>query len=240
MSKYLLFIALPYVSVILMLIGSIYRYRYAGFKFSSLSSQFLEGKKLFWGSQPFHWGMMFLFFGHLIGFMFPESVVAMNGDPMRLVIIEITAFGFAICALFGLLMLIRRRLTTKRIKVVTTKMDMFVLFILLVQIGSGMWVAYFSRWGSAWFASTLTPYLKSIFALNPDMEAVAAMPFAIQLHIVSAFIMIAFIPFTRFVHFLVYPIHYIWRPFQRVIWYWDRKNIRKPDRWVKGVRSKNN
>lgn len=240
MSKYFFFVALPYVSLIVMLIGSIYRYKYAGFKFSSLSSQFLEGKKLFWGSQPFHWGMMFLFFGHLIGFMFPKTVIAMNGTPLRLVIIEITAFGFAICALFGLLMLIRRRITSKRIKVVTTKMDVFVLLVLLLQIGSGMWVAYFSRWGSSWFASTLTPYLWSVFKFNPDMEAIAAMPFAVQLHVVSAFAIIGFIPFTRFVHFLVYPIQYVWRPFQKVIWYWDRKDIRKPDKWMKGVRSKNN
>jgi len=42
------FIGLPYMALIVFLIGSIYRIRAKGFKFSSLSSQFLEGKDLFW------------------------------------------------------------------------------------------------------------------------------------------------------------------------------------------------
>ena len=64
MLNQLLFVALPYVALAIFLVGSIYRYLYKGFKVSSLSSQFLEGRKLFFGSQPFHWGLFFLFFGH--------------------------------------------------------------------------------------------------------------------------------------------------------------------------------
>ena len=240
MSTYFFFAALPYVAFILFLVGTITRYRATGFKVSSLSSQFLEGKSLFWGSQPFHWGLMFLFFGHLIGFLFPSSVIAFNGDPVRLMIIEITAFGFGLMVLFGLVMLIIRRFSKARIKIVTTKMDYVVYAILITQVVSGLWIAYFSRWGSSWFASTLSPYLKSVFVLDPQIDAIAAMPLHIQIHVVSAFVMIGIIPFTRFVHFLVYPIQYVWRSYQQVIWNWDRKTIRKPNKMVNGVRSKNN
>lgn len=240
MSNYFLFTALPYAALIIFLVGTIIRYRQTGFQVSSLSSQFLEGKALFWGSQPFHWGLMFLFFGHLIGFLFPSSVIALNGQPVRMMIIEITAFGFGLSVLFGLVMLIIRRFSNERIKMVTSKMDYVVYAILVTQVVSGLWVAYFSRWGSAWFASTLTPYLRSIFVLDPQIDAVAAMPFHVQLHVISAFVMIGIIPFTRFVHFLVYPIQYIWRGYQQVIWNWDRKKIRKSKKMVNGVRSKNN
>ncbi|MCC6684986.1 MAG: respiratory nitrate reductase subunit gamma, partial [Bacteroidia bacterium] len=82
MLNYLLFIALPYAALAVFIIGSIFRYRFMGFKVSSLSSQFLEGKNLFWGSQPFHWGMFFLFFGHLTAFLIPRAVIAWNGDPL--------------------------------------------------------------------------------------------------------------------------------------------------------------
>ena len=51
----------------------------------------------------------------------------------------------------------------------------------------------------------------------------------IKLHIVGAFLIFLLIPFSRLVHFLVAPFHYIWRPYQVVIWYWDRKRIRQPD-----------
>ncbi len=223
-----------------MLVGSIFRYTNFGFKVSSLSSQFLESKELFYGSRPFHWGIMFLFFGHLVAFIFPRSVMAWDSVPLRLVILEVVAFGFGIAALYGVVMLIIRRLKHKRLLMVTTKMDAFVYVILLVQIISGLWVAYFARWGSAWFPTVLTPYLQSLFIFEPDIAAVSALPLSVKIHIISAFTLIGMIPFTRFMHFLVYPFPYFFRPYQYVIWNWDRKKIRSSRKLVNGVRSKNN
>ncbi len=42
-----LFIGLPYAVIVIVLIGTIFRYHAFGFKVSSLSSQFLESKELF-------------------------------------------------------------------------------------------------------------------------------------------------------------------------------------------------
>jgi len=234
------FIGLPYAALVVMLVGSIFRYLQFGFKVSSLSTQFLESRELFYGSRPFHWGLLFLFFGHLVGFLFPRTVLLWNSVPLRLIILEVAALGFGLLALFGLFMLVVRRAKHKRIMVVTSKMDVFVYVILFTQIISGLWVAYFARWGSVWFVSVLSPYLKSIFLLNPDISAVAAMPLSVKIHIISAFILVGMIPFTRFVHFLVYPFSYLWRPYQYVIWNWDRKKIRSSKKLVNGVRSKNN
>jgi nitrate reductase gamma subunit len=240
MSDYFLFVGLPYAALLIMLIGTISRYMNKGFTISSLSTQFLEGRSLFWGSQPFHWGLMFLFFGHLVAFLFPKSVIAFNAVPVRLLILEVTAFAFGIATLFGITMLVLRRLSNKRVQMVTSKMDMLVFLTLLTQIISGLYIAYFHRYGSTWFAASLTPYLRSIFAFNPDMSVIATMPLAVKIHVISAFAIVGLIPFSRFMHFLVYPIAYIWRPYQRVIWYWNKNTIRKSDKWVKGVRSKNN
>ena len=240
MSDYFLFVGLPYAVLLIILIGTISRYMNKGFTISSLSTQFLEGRSLFWGSQPFHWGLMFLFFGHLVAFLFPKSVIAFNAVPVRLLILEVTAFAFGIATLFGITMLVLRRLRNKRVQMVTSKMDMLVFLTLLTQIISGLYIAYFHRYGSTWFAASLTPYLRSIFAFNPDMSVIATMPLAVKIHVISAFAIVGLIPFSRFMHFLVYPIAYIWRPYQRVIWYWNKNTIRKSDKWVKGVRSKNN
>jgi len=234
------FIGLPYAALTVFLVGSIFRYFQFGFKVSSLSTQFFESRELFYGSRPFHWGIIFLFFGHLVAFIFPRSIVLWGSVPLRLIIIEVVAFGFAITALFGLMILIQRRFKSSRILAVTSKMDVFVYIILLTQIITGIWIAYFSRWGSLWFASVLTPYLRSIFTLSPDVAAVAAMPHSVKVHIISAFILIGMIPFTRFIHFLVYPFSYLWRSYQYVIWNWDPKKIRSSKKLVNGVRSKNN
>jgi len=229
----------PYVAFAIFILGSIYRYTKKGYKVSSLSTQFLEGKKLFKGSQPFHWGLLILFFGHLIAFLFPSALIAWNGQPYRLLILEISSFAFALAALLGLVNLIRRRLSTKTLLVVTNKMDMVVYVILLTQILSGLGVAFFVRWGSTWFASVLTPYLRSIFSFNPELDSITAAPILVQLHVISAFIIIAIIPFTRFMHFLVAPVDYIWRKYQVVIWNWNRKTIRKSTRYNFGKRPRN-
>jgi nitrate reductase gamma subunit len=223
----LMFGGLPYIALAVFFIGSIFRYKNIGFKVSSLSTQFLEGKQLFFGSQPFHWGMLVLFFGHLIAFMVPKAVILWNGHPVRLFILEITSLVFALSALIGLILLIKRRLGNRKIMVVTNNMDTLVYVILLVQIVSGISIALFARWGSTWFASSLTPYLRSIFVFDPQTGTAAAMPWYAQIHIISAFFIIAIIPFTRFMHFLVAPIHYIWRKYQVVYWNWNRKTIRK-------------
>ena len=47
------FVVFPYIVIVVFLVATIYRYRSSSFGFSSLSSQFLEGKQGFWGSVPF-------------------------------------------------------------------------------------------------------------------------------------------------------------------------------------------
>ena len=123
--------------------------------------------------------------------------------------------------------------------VVTNKMDLVVYAVLITQIVTGLGVAFFVRWGSSWFSAVLTPYLRSVFSFNPDIDAVAASPILIKLHIISAFLIIAIIPFTRFMHFLVAPIDYAWRKYQLVVWNWNRKSIRTSTKHNFGKKSRN-
>lgn len=240
MSNNFFFIGLPYAALAVFLIGSIVRYRVQPFSVSSLSSQILESRLLYWGSHAFHIGIVTLFFGHLIGFLFPKGVIAFTGQPTRLLIIEISAFTFGLLSLFGIITLILRRISNLKLQAVTSKMDVVVFILILVQVLSGLWIAYFDRWGSAWFAISLAPYLKSVFLLNPNFESIAAMPLSIKIHIASAFVFIAMVPFTRLMHFLVFPFAYIGRAYQFVIWNWDRKTRRNSTVMNRGVKSKNN
>ena len=63
-----LFVAFPYVAVVTFVLGVVYRRQQKGFTVSSLSSQFLEGKVLFWGTIPFHIGLLVVLGGHVAGF----------------------------------------------------------------------------------------------------------------------------------------------------------------------------
>lgn len=223
-----MFVAFPYVAMIVLVVGVAYRYFQKGFQVSSLSSQFLEGKKLFWGVVPFHIGMLVVLAGHLIAFLVPQATLAWNGDPVRLIILEVTAFIFGLLVLVGLVGLLYRRLTNTRVRAVTSKMDIFIEVLLLAQVVLGCWIALGFRWGSSWFAADLSPYLWSLVAFSPDTAAVFALPLIIKLHIFGAFVIFFMVPFTRLVHIFVAPLHYIGRPYQKVIWNWDRKAIRDP------------
>ncbi|MCB0747433.1 MAG: respiratory nitrate reductase subunit gamma [Ignavibacteriae bacterium] len=222
------FIALPYAALLMFLAGTIYRYKATKFKFSSLSSQFFETRRLYWGSMPFHWGILILFFGHLTAFLFPRTILLWNQMPVRLLILEITAFTFGVLTLLGLANLFYRRITDPRVRMVTNFMDIILEILLLAQIFLGLWTAYGYRWGSSWFALVLTPYLQSIFELNPQIDAITMLPLVVQLHIIFAFLILMIIPTTRLVHLLVFPLNYLWRPYQKVIWNWDSKKIRNP------------
>ncbi|MCP5091358.1 MAG: respiratory nitrate reductase subunit gamma, partial [Gammaproteobacteria bacterium] len=123
---YFFFSAYPYLAIGVFLVGATYRYREKGFKVSSLSAQFLEGKRGFWGTVPLHWGILMVFLGHLVVFLLPESVLTWNSDPARLILHEGLGFTFAVAIVVGLVGLIIRRLTNPRLKIVTTRMDLFV------------------------------------------------------------------------------------------------------------------
>lgn len=214
-----LFMALPYVCLFTFFLMTIYRYRAQSFSYSSLSSQFLENKQHFWYVVPFHYGILAVTVGHLIAFLIPRTILAWNSQPLRLYVLEVAALACGLLTLIGLVGLMSRRAAITRIRQVTSLNDWILLLMLLVQTISGVGVALFHPWGSAWFASNLSPYLWSIFKLNPDISYVSAMPLLVKLHIVLAFLTIGFFPFTRLVHLLVVPNPYLWRKTQVVRWY---------------------
>jgi nitrate reductase gamma subunit len=214
----LLFAIFPYVAIAVAIIVTCLRYFNNRFSYSSLSSQFLESKQLFWGSVSWHYGILVILAAHLIGFLMPRSLLAWNGVPWRLYVLESTGLAMGFLSLWGILVLIFRRLSQARIRVVTSPMDLILLLALLVQVVAGVWTAIFYRWGSSWYAASAVPYLRSLFLLNPNLDLVTTLPVMVKVHIVGAFCLIGLLPFTRLVHFLSVPLQYVWRPPQVVVW----------------------
>lgn len=215
----LLFAVLPYVALFTFLLVTIQRYRSRSFTYSSLSSQFLENRQHFWGMVPFHYGIILLLFGHLVGLLVPRTVLLWNAHPIRMYLLEISALAFGILTLVGLLNLVVRRAQTNKVRVVTSVVDWIVYALLLVQVISGVGSAVLYPWGTSWYAAAAAPYLRSILLLQPETSYVIGMPLLVQLHIVNAFVIITLFPFTRLVHILVVPNPYLWRKPQVVRWY---------------------
>jgi len=221
-SQAILFGVFPYIAISVFFLVTIVRYRAQTFSYSSLSSQFLENKQHFWGMVPFHYGILAVLLGHLVAFLIPADLLAWNRVPWRLYVLELSALVCGILTLMGLILLMVRRRTHRKISIVTTPVDWILLTMLFFQVASGIYVAVFHRWGSSWFATSMTPYLWSLVKLSPNLNFIIGMPLMVKLHIFNAFAIVAFFPFTRLVHILVVPNPYLWRKTQVVRWYRDR------------------
>lgn len=214
-----LFIAFPYVAVVLAIGVGIYRHSRSPYTYSSLSSQILEKQKLFWGSVPFHYGLTLILLAHLLAALFPGAAGWILGDEYRRLVLEVTGIAIALYTFFGLVVLIIRRLLPGSLAhAVTTYMDGILLFALLIQIGSGIAVAIFNRWGGLWYLHTAVPWFWSLAGLHPNIQTVVFLNPFVKLHFVFGFVVILLFPFSRLVHLVALPIQYLWRPYQIAIW----------------------
>ena len=224
MTDIVLFVVFPYVAVILAIIVGVYRYVSDRFSYSSLSSQFLENRRLFWGSVPWHYGIGIILLAHVLPALFPSAWGALIGAPARLYVLEVTGQALALMTILGAGVFILRRLGDPRLLAVTSVTDWVLLVALLAQVILGFWVAFFYRWGAVWYLHTAVPWLASLVKLHPEVQYVAVLPLVPKLHILGGFLIIALLPFTRLVHIVTYPITYLWRPYQVVIW--NRRSTR--------------
>ena len=218
MIDLILFAVFPYVAVALAIAVGIYRYTIDRYSWSSQSSQFLESRALFWGSVPWHYAILLILIAHLLAVLFPGAWGALLGAPGRLLLLEATGIALGLVTVLALLVLLLRRVGNARLVVVTTRVDWALLLLLLLQVATGVWIAVTLRWGGAWYVHSITPWLRSLVALSPAVDTLAAMPLVVKLHAVNAFVLLALFPFSRLVHVVSVPLFYLTRPFQLVIW----------------------
>lgn len=214
----LFFAVLPYIAIVLAVMFGLYRYSRYRYSFSSLSSQMLENRKLFWGSVSWHYGIILILLAHLIATIAPGAWRLLTGGPIRLFVVEAIGLALGIYTLAGLLILVARRILVRAATTTTSSMDWLLLALLVAQVAAGVGIAVFRRWGSLWHLTNAVPWLWSVFLLNPDVTLVMTLPLLVKFHIANGFVLILLYPFTRLVHILTIPLGYLWRPYQLVVW----------------------
>ena len=75
----LLWVALPYASLVLLVAGMIWRWRTDQFGWTSRSSQWNESRILRLASPLFHLGFLMVMGGHVVGLLVPKDVTEMLG-----------------------------------------------------------------------------------------------------------------------------------------------------------------
>jgi nitrate reductase gamma subunit len=206
------FTVFPYVCLTTFVVGHAYRYVTDRFGWNARSSEFLEKKQLFFGSIPFHIGIIATFMGHAGGLLIPQRVYDVFGITARMHMAVAHWMGLAVglAAFAGVLVLGWRRMKQPRLKIVTTRNDMVTLAALAVVIGTGLYNVLFSHFDVLY---TVAPWIRGIVTFTPDSTLMLEVPFAVRVHVTAAWALLAFSPFTRLVHIWSVPLFYLVRPF---------------------------
>lgn len=219
--NHLLFGLYPYIAFTIFLVGSLVRYDREQYTWKASSSQMLESKKLRRGSVPFHVGIIAVLCGHFVGLLTPHQVWDFLGVTAALKQKVAMGMGgvFGLLCLYGLTILILRRLGNDRIRATTSTMDLVVLFMLLAQLCLGL-ISIFVSAGhmDGGEMLKLMHWAQSIVVLNAA-EAAASMEsvhIIFKLHIFLGMSLFVIFPFSRLVHIWSVPVKYLSRNYQVV------------------------
>lgn len=214
-----LWVIVPYVCLAVFVVGHFWRYRYDKFGWTTRSSQLYEDKLLRLGSPLFHFGMLGVVGGHVIGLLVPRSWTDAVGidDHLYHYVAVVGGLVAGLMALVGMAILIYRRRTVGPVFSATTPMDKVMYAVLGLAIVFGMWNtiagSIFTIGGEYNYREGVSVWYRSFLELQPQPELMADAPLGFQLHALSAFALFALWPFTRLVHVFSAPVGYLNRPY---------------------------
>ena len=197
-----LFQVYPYVCFTVFVMGSLIRFDQNQYTWKSDSSQLLRAGSLRWGSNLFHFGILFLFFGHMVGLFTPHSVygVFMSAATKQMMAVVAGGIAGAFCFV-GLSLLLHRRIFDPRIRLTSHRTDIAVLVILWVQLVVGLItlpISFQHADGSVMLI--LADWAQRIVTLRPvDATALSELPWPYLFHIVFGMTIFLLFPFSRLV-----------------------------------------
>jgi nitrate reductase gamma subunit len=212
----LLWVVYPYICLTVFVLGHAWRYRYDKFGWTTRSSQLYESRLLRIGSPMFHFGLLVVFLGHVMGLGIPKSWTEKAGVSEDLYHLSAVSLGAVagICTVVGMGILIYRRRTNGPVFSVTTRMDKAMYAVLATVIVLGLVNTILaSASGGYDYREGVSVWFRGIFRfdLRPDLMGDA--PLGFQLHGLAAMFLFALWPFTRLVHVFSAPLGYLTRPY---------------------------
>jgi nitrate reductase gamma subunit len=211
-----LWVVLPYICLTVFVVGHVWRYRYDKFGWTTRSSQLYENRLLRIGSPLFHFGILAVFLGHVMGLGVPESwteAVGISEGLYHFLAVSIGAIaGF--CTVVGLAILIYRRRTVGPVFSATTRMDkvMYVFLAAVILLGLANTVIA-NIFGHYDYREGVSIWFRGLFRFQTHPDLMAEAPLTFQLHGLIAIALFALWPFTRLVHVFSAPLGYLTRPY---------------------------
>lgn len=216
----LLFGYYPYVAISVFLVGSLARYDRDQYTWRTGSSQLLRAKDLRVGSNWFHVGILLLFVGHFIGLLTPPDIYHSLGisTSAKQVLAVVAGGVFGGICLKGIIILIRRRLTDARIRATSSRMDIFILLLIAVQLTLGLLTLPVSLYHyDGMNMLLLSEWAQRIVTFRSGAaDQISNIGIIFKLHLFLGMTLFLVFPFSRLVHVWSIPFGYITRPYQVV------------------------
>jgi nitrate reductase gamma subunit len=206
----LAFLVFPYLMLMLFVVGHLYRYITDLFTWNAKSSEFLEKKQLFYGATIFHWGILLTLLGHAGGLLIPQHIfdaIGINGDA-HTIIAYYSGWVVGVPAFAGAVFLLFRRMTHRRIQATTTLNEYITLVGLVFVTGAGLFNVIF---GHFYVLDSIAPWIQGIVTFHPEPNLMLKVPLSYKVHILGAFVLLGFSPFSRLVHIWSVPFTYFLR-----------------------------
>lgn len=207
----------PYLVVVVLIGGTVWRYRYDKFGWTTRSSELYESRLLRIGSPVFHFGLLVVIVGHVIGLIIPKSLTDAIGLSQQAYHLQALILGTVagLSTLAGISILVYRRRNTGPVFRATTRNDKLMYLVLLAAIVAGLATTLLGVTGGEEhnYRLTVAPWFRSLFTLNPDIAAMSRAGLAFQLHALIGMALFAIWPFTRLVHAFTAPLTYLFRPY---------------------------
>lgn len=217
----LLFGYYPYICLTVFFLGSLIRFDREQYTWKSDSSQLLRAGQLRWGSNLFHIGVLFVFFGHFFGLLTPHFMYEPFLAAGTKQILAMVSGGVAgALAFIGLTLLLHRRLTDARIRATSKASDILILVLLWLQLALGLATIPFSAQhldGSMMLR--LAEWAQHIVTFHAGAaELLAEAGWVFRLHMFLGMSIFLVFPFTRLVHVWsgFASVSYVLRPYQVV------------------------
>ena len=209
---------IPYVTLAAVIVGSWWRYRYDKFGWTTRSSQLYESRLLRIASPMFHFGILIVIAGHVVGLVIPESWTHALGLSEHAYHLQAVLLGTlaGLATLIGISLLIYRRRTTGPVFMATTANDKLMYVVLVAAILAGLTATAMGSGvlGEAYnYRDTVSEWFRSIWMLRPRGELMASAPIYYQVHVLIGLTLFCLWPFTRLVHAFSAPIAYLFRPY---------------------------
>ncbi|MEV7006694.1 respiratory nitrate reductase subunit gamma [Streptosporangium sp. NPDC051022] len=207
---------LPYLVLVLFVAGSAWRYHYDRFGLTTRSSQLHESRLLRVAGPLFHYGLLFVIAGHVIGLLVPERLTEnMHITESFYRANALIVGGLAgIAAVAGLTVLLWRRLRVRAVRLASVRSDRLTYPVLAVALLAGLAATLLgSTTGTYDYRLGVSVWFRSLFELEPDVPAMAGAPLLFQVHTLFGMALFALWPFSRLVHAFAVPLGYLARPY---------------------------